>query len=255
MPHYPGKEGECFMTESTVLLVEDDALVRDTMAAGLEEEGYTITTAASVREFVEKIRSKKPDIILLDILLPDGNGLGLMKDIRAETDVPVIIISGKNDLSDRITGLDMGADDYISKPVQIREVSARVRAQLRRYQGRGSEEAGKERRSAAERLAFNRWIHNRPQMQVHDQSGQSANLTLQEFRLLDVLISSPNRVFSRQYLLDRLRADNYDITDRAIDVQIMRLRRKIGDRPGPAEIIRSIRGVGYMFVVEAETLR
>jgi DNA-binding response OmpR family regulator len=245
------------MSKPVVFLIEDDHLVSDVMAEGLESEGYAVISAQSARDAVLKLPSARPDIILLDLILPDGDGLSLMKNIRAATDVPVIIISGKNELVDKVVGLEMGADDYVSKPVQIKEITARVKAQLRRYQS--SSKAGMEnqeriKKDDARRLSFAGWVLDRDQFQLFDPEGSPANLTVREFRLLDILVSTPNCVFSRERLLDKMHEGNYAVTDRAIDVQIMRIRRKLNEKAGGDEIIRSIRGIGYMFVAETEAL-
>jgi len=242
------------MAKSVVLLVDDNPDVRQVISTGLiEEEGYDVITAGSVREFSEKIATAKPDIVLLDLVLPDGDGLTLIKTIREHTNAPVIVISGKSDLIDKVVGLEMGADDYVGKPIQMKEIAARIKAQLRRYKSmQQGGEGGKKRES--DRIRFGAWILDRKQFQIFDGSGNSGALTANEFKLLETLALEPNRVFSRVQLLDKVHADNYDTTDRAIDVQILRIRKKIGDRPGSGEIIRSVRSIGYMFVAETEAV-
>lgn len=239
-----------------VLVVEDDDFMRELMTIGLEQEGYKVTSAATAHEFRAVLPSVQPDLILLDLVLPDGDGLGLMKEARALSDVPVIIVSGKNELTDKIIGLELGADDYVGKPVDVKEISARIKAQLRRYQSMKKEEASAlPRKSEAERLSFGGWILDRPQMQVFDSKGVSVNLTVKEFRLVEALVLSANRVLTREQLLDRARDEEHNVTDRAIDVQILRIRRKLHDKAGPGEIIRAIRGAGYMCTTEPEILK
>lgn len=243
------------MPKATILLVEDEDFVRELMVNGLKQEGYDVVAASCAGEFAPLLGTCTPDVILLDLTLPDGDGFSLMREARKKTDVPVIIVSGRNELVDRVVGLDLGADDYIGKPVQMKELIARVKAQLRRYGSMKKEESGKEkRRSDSERIGFGAWVLDRPQMQAFDKAGVSANLSVKEFRLLEALVLSPNRVLSREQLLDMARADDYSVTDRAIDVQILRIRRKLKDKAGAAEIIRSIRGAGYMCAVETEAL-
>jgi DNA-binding response OmpR family regulator len=244
------------MVKPVVFLVEDNELVSRTIAMGLTEEGYTLAAAANVREAMDKLAQAKPDIILLDLVLPDGNGLNLIKAFREHTDVPVIIISGKNDMVDKIVGLEMGADDYVGKPVQMKEIAARVKAQLRRYKVMTDKSFPNMaiKRKDAERIRFGAWILDRPRLQAIDSHGVSANLSVKEFRLIEALVMEPDRVLSREQLLDRVQAGNHDVTDRAIDVQILRIRRKIGDSSGPHEMIHAVRGIGYMFVAETEIL-
>lgn len=245
------------MTKPTVLLVEDDEFMRSVIAQGLETEGYAVSAAATAEEFTRLLAATHPDIVLIDLILPDGDGLSLMKEVRARLDVPVIIVSGRNELTDKVVGLELGADDYVGKPVQMREIAARVKAQLRRYRAMkaaGGAEKEKASKSRAERLSFGPWILDRPQMQVLGQNGAPLSLSVSEFRLLEALILSPNRVLSREQLLDRARADDYDVTDRAIDMQILRIRRKLGDKAGPDSLIRTVRGIGYMCTAETAAL-
>jgi len=244
------------MTKPVILLVEDDAFMREVLVTALTQEGYAPTAASSASEFMRILPNHKPDIVLLDLVLPDGNGLSLIKDVRKHTDVPVIIVSGKNELTDKVVGLELGADDYVGKPVQMKEITARIKAQLRRYQSMRKEEIGAApKKSDAERLSFGPWILDRPQMQAFSTTGESAGLSVKEFRLLEALVLSANRVLTREQLLDRARKDDYSITDRAIDVQILRIRRKLKDKPGANEIIRAIRGAGYMCATETEIAR
>lgn len=241
------------MEKPLVLIVEDESFTREVMTTGLAQEGYSVLAAATAHEFSTLLPSAYPSVILLDLVLPDGDGLTLIKEARKHTDAPVIIVSSKNELADRVKGLDLGADDYVGKPVEMVELTARVKAQLRRYQSMKKEESGKEKRkSEAERLSFGTWILDRPQMQVFSTTGPSANLSVNEYKLLEALVLSSNRVLSREQLLDKARTDDYSVTDRAIDVQILRIRRKLGDKAGAGEIIRAIRGVGYMCAAETK---
>lgn len=244
--------------KSTVLLVEDNQQVRETVAESLSEDGYAVITASSIAELNEKLPALKPDVILLDLILPDGDGLSLIKKIRDHTDAPVIVVSGKNDMVDKIVDLEMGADDYVGKPLQMKELAARIKAQLRRYKSMKSPSTKTAtppvKRSEAARIRFGGWTLDRPQFQVYDADGQTGNLTVKEFRLLEALAMEPNRVLSREQLLDRVSAGDYNVTDRAIDVHILRIRKKINDKPGPEEIIKAVRGIGYMMVSETEIL-
>lgn len=241
------------MKKPTILLVEDESFVRELIVKGLAQEGYDVVATASAGEFQATFPTVTPSVILLDLTLPDGDGFSLMKEARKKTDVPVIIVSGRNELIDRVVGLELGADDYVGKPVQMKELTARVKAQLRRYSSMKKENEVKgARKLDAEKLTFSGWTLDRAQMQVFDKSGASANLSIKEFKLLEALVLSSNRVLSREQLLDMAREDDYEVTDRAIDVQILRIRRKLKDKAGASEIIRSIRGAGYMCMAETE---
>lgn len=242
------------MDGPTVFMVEDNELVRATMSEALVREGYSVVTAVSAADMAEKLPSLFPDIILLDIGLPDADGLSLIRKIREHTDVPLLIVSGKVDMVDKVVGLEMGADDYISKPIQPKELNARIRAHLRRYKGVEAPGGHPVRREDAVRIKVGPWMLSRPQLQIYNDAGQSADLTVKEFRLLEALVLQPNCVLSREQLLDKARAGDYSTTDRAIDVQIVRIRKKMGDDASSPEIIKSVRGVGYMLAAKVEVI-
>ncbi len=240
-------------------MVEDSQLVRDTVAENLVEEGYTVVGVGNAQDMRDKLVTLKPDTILLDLILPDGDGLSLIRNIREHTDVPVIVISGKAEMVDKVVGLEMGADDYIGKPLQMKEVAARIKAQLRRYQSMkkdpNPETPGKPRRkSDARKLKFNGWILDREQFQVFSEHGESASLTVKEFKLLETFILNANKVLSREQLLDMARAGDYNTTDRAIDVQILRIRKKLCDDTDNPEIIKAVRGAGYTMAANIEII-
>lgn len=238
-----------------VLLIEDNDLVRDTVSENLQEEGYEVAAVGEAKDLSATLSAAEPDAILLDLVLPDADGLDLIKSIREHTDAPVIIISGKVDLVDKVVGLEMGADDYIPKPLQMKEVLARVKAQVRRYKGqKGKGETAEVSKDTALRLKFFHLILDREKFQVMTEAGEPTNLTIKEFRLIEALVMGANRVMTREQLLDQARAGNYNTTDRAIDVQILRIRKKIGDMSDPPSIIKAVRGVGYTIETKVEIM-
>lgn len=244
------------MPKPTILLVEDDPQVQETLTSNLGEEGFDIVVAGDVHEFQQNFSASQPDVILLDLILPDGDGLQLLKDIRKRTDVPVIIISGKIKTADKIAGLNQGADDYIAKPLQIDEVTARIRAQVRRYNAfKEYANLAANKSKGPMKIRFGEWVLDRKQFQVYNQQGNSARLTIKEYRLLKALILTPERVLTRQQILDFARTGEYDISDRAVDVQIMRIRKKLGDTANRPAIIKAVRGVGYTLVPKTEILQ
>lgn len=234
------------MTLPVILLVDDNEDMRRTIRYGLEKENYKIIEAASAFEMMNILKQNRPDAILLDLMLPDENGLTMMGRIREQTDAPVIVVSGKGDLVDKVVGLEMGADDYVSKPFQIKELAARVKAHLRRHQKGVSKEEDIEGQEYCEKIKFGDWILDRTRLQVFDGHDRSANLSVKEFRLLEVFVISPSQVMSRDQLLDRSRLNEFNVTDRAIDTQITRIRKKLGDTADNG-MIQSVRGAGYMF--------
>lgn len=233
----------------SILLVEDDPDIRKTLTLLLSEDGYAVRSVHTARNAIAALEATSPDAILLDLQLPDGSGTPLVSGIRAHTDSPIIVISGRVSLSDKVAALEAGADDYICKPLQIREMCARLRAQIRRYRsGISRVTTLPEQRPCAEPriVRFRNLILDRAQMQVFDAQNNSLGLTTREFQLLEVLVMTPRQVHTREALLEQVRRDNLDVTDRAIDVQLLRIRRKLGDAIGPDQMIRAVRGVGYI---------
>lgn len=240
------------MSKPNVLVIEDNAAVRDLIRESLEDNGYVVFTASGGEEALRILRVKGADAILLDLMLPDVDGLNLISGIRQSTDAPVIVVSGKGALVDKVVGLEMGADDYLAKPFEVTELLARVKANVRRYQGRTG--AAKKQSTARPRVRFGDLVLDPNRFQVF-RGNKSCDLTTMEFRLLDALVESPNRVLSREQLLEKARAESLHINDRAIDIQIARVRRKIGDDAKEAQLIKTVRGAGYMLACDIELLQ
>lgn len=242
--------------KGTVLTVDDDADLQVVMRHYLEAEGYQILSAQSGAEMLNKLEAASPDIILLDLILPDNDGLALLSQIRSKSSAAVIVVSGKDETADRIVGLEMGADDYLTKPFEMRELSARIKAVLRRTSGADAPANDKAAAGGglakAARILFGGWVLDRRQYQLFDAEGKTADLTSGEFRLLEALVSAPNRVLSREQLFELTRGGEFDTYDRAIDIQIARIRKKLQDDPKNPELIKTVRGVGYMFTGDAK---
>lgn len=239
------------MTKPNVLVIEDNAGVRDLIRKSLEKDGYTVFTASGGEEALRILRVKATDAILLDLGLPDADGLALISGIRQSTDAPVIVVSGKGALVDKVVGLEMGADDYLSKPFEVTELLARVKANVRRYQGKVG--SPKKKDAAPRRIRFGGLIFDSGKFQVFRANGKSCKLTAMEFRLLEAMVNVPNRVLSREQLLEKARSEALNINDRAVDIQIARVRRKIGDGKNNP-LIKTVRGAGYMLACETEEL-
>lgn len=243
------------MTKHHVLLVEDDEILRQAVTLSLESDGYVVATADSAKSLEEQLKKGDHDIVLLDLVLPDADGLTLITKIREYSDLPIIITSSKGEMIDRVVGLEMGADDYMSKPLPLRELSSRIKAQLRRYhaaqdKARNAAEAG----TPSGRIRFGRWVLDSSKVQVFDENNASCKLTAREFRLLEALVRAQGRVLTREQILDRTRPDDFDITDRAVDVQVLRIRKKIGDISDDSQVIQTVRGAGYMLSAEVKNL-
>jgi DNA-binding response OmpR family regulator len=233
---------------SHILIVEDDPKVRLLLRRCLESEGFRISEAGSGAEAIERLTASTVDLVTLDLQLPDGDGFAVGREIRSRSAVPIIMVTGKGDTIDRVVGLELGADDYITKPFQLREVVARIRAVLRRTAS-GSQQTGAAGMTTGNEgtLKFEGWILDLPKRELRSAAGATCDLTTSEFDLLKAFATHANRVLSRDQIMDLLRGHDWTPTDRSIDNLVMRLRRKIepdADRP---RLIKSVRGVGYCF--------
>lgn len=244
------------MPKATILSIDDDQNLQVVVTHYLETDGYRVIQALSGADAEARLADSTFDIVLLDLVLPDTQGISLIAKIKAMSKAPVIIISGKSDTTEKIIGLEMGADDYMTKPFELRELSARIRAVLRRGCDDGvvsTPVVAKEENCAAEKLYFSGWCLDRLQYQLFDSTGASAELTAGEFRLLEALVMSPQRVLTRDYLFELTREDEFEAFDRAIDIQIGRLRKKLQDDAKTPLFIKTVRGVGYLFSGHVET--
>jgi two-component system OmpR family response regulator len=234
-----------------VLIVDDDADIRDVVTHEVRQQGWAAVEAASEAELVAALRERTPDIILLDIRLPDQDGLTIARRLRATSAIPIIMLTGMGSDIDRIVGLELGADDYVVKPFNPRELIARIKAVLRRTSGRPmgtapSESLGHDCRR------FAGWLLDRTARVLTDPSGNPVSLTNAEYLLLEALVDAPRRVLSREHLLEHTHAYEADVFDRTVDVLVLRLRRKIEPNPQAPKLIRTERGAGYVFGVDVE---
>ena len=239
------------MPNKTVLAVDDDPKILKLLRQYLEEDGYRVFTAETGKAAMDILKAQLISVVLLDLVLPDTDGLAVMRQIQATTDIPVIVISGKGDATDKVVGLELGADDYISKPFHLREVVARIKSVLRRVELAGQQPEkgpGNDNRI----LQFDGWVMDTGKFELVSPDRKPVDLTTSEFQLLQTLAEAHNRVMSRERLFEITRNDNYDSFDRAIDIQIGRLRKKLNDDPKSPRYIKTIRGVGYMFVGNVE---
>lgn len=233
------------MTAPTILLVEDDPALRTLTARALRENGYEVEPAAAAPEMWRALEKGPVDLVLLDIMLPGTSGIDLCRAIRRTSDVPIIFVSAKGSETDRVVGLELGADDYIAKPFGTRELVARVRAVLRRppMDRHGGAEEGS--------LHFDGWTASLPRRELLSPSGAAVELTGAEFDLLAALLNNAQRVIARERLIELSRTRLGDSSDRSVDVLISRLRRKLGSAGRPAPIV-TVRNIGYMLNVPVE---
>jgi DNA-binding response OmpR family regulator len=228
---------------SNVLIIEDDNMLGDTLSLYLTGEGYHVTRVEQATEGIARLDRVQPDIILLDLLLPDLDGVNPCPLIRKHTDVPIIVISTENDISERIRTLTLGADDYICKPFSMQELKARIEALFRRIkitrlQGRGISPVAEPEAGITLDLA-------RRMVTVN---GQMVEMTYSEFELMKLFYTNRGIVFSRYALIQALRGTDSFINERAVDVHINHLRRKIEKDPKKPQLIKTIWGIGYKFM-------
>ncbi|MCJ7669873.1 MAG: response regulator transcription factor [Dehalococcoidia bacterium] len=225
------------MAGKKVLVVDDDVKTVELVRLYLDRDGYQVLTAYDGIEALRLARESYPDLIVLDLMLPDIDGLEVCRTLRHESDVPIIMLTARTTDQDKLTGLDLGADDYVTKPFSPKELAARVRAVLRRLPG----ERGPEEIKCGE-LSMNFTKHEAWF------AGSPLNLTSVEFKLLGVLAKEPGRVFSRTSLIEEALGYDFEGFDRTIDVHILNLRRKLEPDPSHPRYIKTIYGVGYKFV-------
>lgn len=224
----------------TILVVDDEKRLVSVVEAYLEQEGYRVAKAYNGREALHIARNEKPDLIILDVMMPEMDGLEFMRHHRKENDTPIILLTAKVESDDRVIGLELGADDYVTKPFRPRELLARIKAVLRRA-GETKPAVGKLRSGD---ITLDRDEHT---VQV---SGEYVDLTPSEFDILTALISTPGRVFSRLELLDLIQGTAYEGYERTIDVHIKNLRSKIEADSRDPQYIQTVYGVGYRFARE-----
>jgi two-component system OmpR family response regulator len=234
-----------------VLIVDDDAGIRSLVSSFLEKHGFRADTAGNPDEMRAKLDGGKYDVIVLDVMMPGEDGLSALRKLQKNDGPPVIMLSAVGTDIDRIVGLEMGADDYMAKPCNPRELLARIRTVLRRRAKGGAETAAADAGNllpAAGKLSFAGWRIDLVGRILQDPENKVVSLSDGEFRLLRAFIEHPRRVLTRDQLLDYARGSESEHYDRAIDVQISRLRRKLSDGHDTPELIRTVRNEGYMFV-------
>ena len=221
----------------TLLMVDDKREIRDLVSAYLGQEGFRVVTAADGQEALYVARHERPDLIILDLMMPEMGGYEFMRVYGKEADTPIIILTAKVEESERVLGLELGADDYVTKPFSPRELAARVRAVLRRAHKQSDAPA----HLHAADIVLDQAAHTVTVAERY------VDLTPSEFDLLAVLMATPGRVFSRSELLDRLQGDAYEGYERTIDVHVRNLRTKMEPDPSKPRYIETVFGVGYRF--------
>jgi two-component system OmpR family response regulator len=243
------------MSAASILIVEDDPAVREMIAEYLEGHGYAVAQAESGAAMRRALEAQVPDVVLLDVNLGGEDGLSLARYLREHHDLGIIMVTAAGDVVDRVVGLEVGADDYIAKPFDPRELLARLKSLLRRVEGRGAPGRGKAAggaRAAANTVRVGQCTLDLSAHRLLDAQGEEVALTSMEFDLLRVFSEHPNQVLSRDQLLTHTRNREWEPFDRSIDIRIARLRKKIEPDPEKPRYIKTIRGAGYLFVPSAD---
>lgn len=226
---------------SRILIIDDDPKLNRLLTEFLGRYGFEVLTALAPGEGLKRMRRVRPDLIILDVMLPEMNGFEVCKVIRRESTVPIIMLTARGEPMDRVVGLELGADDYLPKPFEPRELVARIQAVMRRLAGH----------STTNRAAFGRLSIDR-RKRVVCLDGQPVELTTNEFTALDLLTRQPGRVMDRDHILQALSGMDSDAFNRSVDITMSRLRHKLGDDPRSPIFIRTVRGAGYVFIGETD---
>ena len=238
------------MVQKHILAVDDDPMMRQLIADYLSGHGFRVSAVAGGKEMARVIDEDVVDLIVLDLKLAEEDGLQLVRELRVKSNLPIIIVTGhRRDEVDRIVGLELGADDYLTKPFNVRELLARVRSVLRRAEVQRTAPP-KDAKGAKYRFAG--WELNTRTRRLRSPEGRSVALTVGEYSLLTAFLRSPQQVLSREQLLAASRVHDDEVYDRSVDVQILRLRRKLEADPSAPELIKTERGAGYVFAAPVE---
>ena len=245
------------MPDQTILVVEDDPRIRTLLRNVMEDEGFCVLESDNGADVISLIESRPISLVTLDIHLGSHDGLELAREIRRTSDVPIIMVTGKDDVIDRVVGLEIGADDYITKPFHVREVIARIKSVLRRAGGLAETEnaSASVKLGGSAQFCFDGMIADPDRLELVDRSGADCELTSGEFRLLTVFLQRPKRTLSRDQLMDLTGGMEWSPLDRAIDNQIARLRKKIERDPSQPNLIKTVRGVGYTFSGDVKVIQ
>ena len=238
------------MTQSQhIIIVDDEAPAREMVGEYLKMHGFTVTLCDGGKSLRGANESGVPDLVVLDLNMPEEDGLSIIRDLKSRTNVPVIMLTATASPIDRVVGLELGADDYVAKPCELRELMARIRSVLRRSSPvkAAAPEAANAKAATDQLVRFGtKWLDLEAQA-LRDDEGNEHPLTASEFGLLKVFAANPKRVLSRERLLELANARDAEAFDRAVDLRIMRIRRKIEIDPTKPAVIRTIRGGGYLF--------
>ena len=227
------------MTKRTILLIEDEEAISEPLAAALGREGFDPVVAGTAAEGMEVFEKRAPDLVLLDVMLPDGDGRDILRRIRETSRTPVVMLTARGEETDRVLGLELGADDYVTKPFSAAELAARVRAVLRRAGGEAPETAGTVLEAGDVRMNL--------ETHTAERAGEPLDLTVKEFELLRVLLERAGKLVRRDQLVHEVWDPAWFGSTKTLDVHVSALRKKLGDDPAAPRYIHTVRGVGFRF--------
>lgn len=249
-PYTERLEDTVISVKPCILIVDDERDILELLDIGLSSEGFDVNGATTVADFLSKYGTLKPDLCIIDVSLPDGNGFGLVKQLRQESDVGIVMLTGRGSETDHVLGLELGADDYIMKPFRIREVAARLNAVLRRTARTPPDtpdttaKAGMQTGADYEFDGYRLMVDART---LYGRDGQEIELTTAEFNLLFAFLTHRRQVLSRDQILNAVKGRDWESYDRAVDGLVSRLRRKLPVAKGRSHYIKTIHGIGYAF--------
>lgn len=238
--------------KTTILLVDDDKEITELLSEYLQRFNYAVHCAGDGLGMRAQLEQQAIDLVVMDVMLPGADGLLLAREIRTRSRLPVIMLTARSATLDRIMGLENGADDYMTKPFEPRELVARIQSVLRRSQGKQDEEISI---AASDVVAFDGWELHRTDRTLLSPTGLVVALSNAEFRLLNTFLQTPRRLFSRDQLMEQARGRAMDAFERSIDLLVSRLRQKLADDAGESFVIRTVRGAGYLFNVQSVQAR
>ena len=244
------------MAPTSVLVVDDDPKIRSLLQRYLESEGFRVTEAETLKGVCAAFKTHTQDLVLLDVNLKGENGFEIARHIQSHHNAPIILISGKGDVVDRVVGLELGADNYVTKPFHLRELLARIRTVLRRARrnidaSTGFQTAPENASALSERpFCFDGWRYLPAELKLLAPDGETKSLTTSEHSLLTALLSAPGRALTRDQIMDLQSYRKRDSFDRSVDTQIGRLRKKLKDSVAEPQLIKTVRGIGYLFAAK-----
>lgn len=243
------------MSDQTILIVEDEIKIRSLLRNVLEDNGFCVHEAETANQVAQVLSEVAVDLVTLDIHLGKDNGIDLARQIRRDSDVPIIMVTGNDDVIDRVVGLEVGADDYITKPFHVREVVARIKTVLRRAGHQSGVSVSESHDETDAHYSFDGMTAIPTRLELVDRDGADCGLTSGDFKLLRVFLERPKRVLSRDQLMDLTGGIEWSPLDRTVDNQVARLRKKIERDPSSPKLIKTVRGVGYTLACDVRLVQ